>query len=252
MDILVIEDEKPAAQELQRLIMSIQPEARLVGHVSSNKELKKWTQSNDWPDLIFSDIELLDGPVFDALSELNPTTPIIFTTAYDHYMEEAFNSTGISYILKPYDTDQVEKAIQKYELISKKSNDVDWEEIGKTLGKQLIRPNYKSRFTIKKGGGMYFVDAYDIVCVKMRNGVLRLLDHKGIEHLTSMTLSEFMNVVDPDIFFQLNRSEGISWEHLERMESYGKDRLAIYIKGQPNPLISSAAKTPLLRKWIEK
>lgn len=124
MKILIIEDERPAAMELQKLVEHLQPDAKVVAIIPSNEELIAWVESNNWPDLIFSDIELLDGPVFNSLEMLNPRVPIIFTTAYDHYMAEAFDSAGIAYLLKPFNQEQIKRALNKFELLSK--SDTDW------------------------------------------------------------------------------------------------------------------------------
>lgn len=251
MKILIIEDEQPAALELKRLLEQQNDNYEVLSIMASNEEIVTWSKSNAWPDLIFSDIELLDGPVFQTYKALKPTAPIIFTTAYDQYMANAFESNGIAYLLKPFSETQLAEALKKYDLLRP--------EIGIDLIDALISnfrelkndQKFKSRFTIKKGSGMYLLSVSNITCMRMESGVLQLHDDEGRYHLLSMTLTQCYSYLDPSKFFLINRSEGVSISFIERFETYGQDRLAVYVKGQPKPLISSIARTPTFRKWLE-
>ena len=249
MKILIIEDEQPAALQLRKLIEQIDSSHSVVGILASNSELIMWASTNPWPDLIFSDIELLDGPVFNSLRKLNPDAPIIFTTAYNNYMAEAFDANGISYLLKPFSEKQLSDAIQKFHRLT--GSQPSLMEALSQLGNLIEDSPFKSRFTIRKGAGMYLLLVDTIACMRMENGVLHAYDTTGKSHLLSMSLTDCLDQLNPNKFFLINRGECVSWQHIDRLESYGKDRLAIYVIGQSSPLISSVTKTPQLRKWLE-
>ena len=107
MKVLIIEDEIPAGERLKGLIQEFNSSFELVGPLESNEEVINWFQANEQPGLIFSDIELLDGPVFYAFDKIRPKAPIIFTTAYDQYALDAFKTNGISYLMKPFDKEEL-------------------------------------------------------------------------------------------------------------------------------------------------
>ena len=85
--ILLLEDERPAASRLQGIVRKAYPEASLTWYRSASEARTDLSESSRF-NLILSDIELLDGPVFPLFRELEPACPIIFCTAYDqHYVE---------------------------------------------------------------------------------------------------------------------------------------------------------------------
>ena len=83
MKVLIIEDEKPAARRLSRMLAALKLEADVLLH--SVEESIQWFQENKHPDLIFLDIQLSDGLSFEIFEEIAVKSAIIFTTAYDEY-----------------------------------------------------------------------------------------------------------------------------------------------------------------------
>ena len=116
MNILILEDEEPAARQLMQLLAQ-------AGHPTAPPVLRSvekalaWLQANPMPDLILSDIELLDGNVFSLYEQFAVTCPVIFTTAYDQYLLAAFRGNGIAYLLKPFTPEQLQGALAKYDLL---------------------------------------------------------------------------------------------------------------------------------------
>lgn len=64
-------------------------------------------------DLIFMDIHLGDGQSFDIFEQVEIHVPVIFITAYDEYALKAFKYQGIDYILKPFDKEELQRALSK-------------------------------------------------------------------------------------------------------------------------------------------
>jgi len=102
MKILLLEDEKLAAQKLLQLLYAYFEHDLEIKWVQSVQQGLKYLKENGDPDLILSDIELLDGKVFRLYEQYDVKSPIIFATAYDQYLLEAFQTNGIAYLLKPY------------------------------------------------------------------------------------------------------------------------------------------------------
>lgn len=114
MNIVIVEDEKLTAEDLRDTILRVSPDLKVVKILSSVKEAISYFKSNPMPQLIFSDIQLGDGLSFEIYREVDLSAPIIFCTAYDEYALQAFDTNGIHYILKPFDEEKVEEAIEKF------------------------------------------------------------------------------------------------------------------------------------------
>ena len=150
MNIIIIEDEKPAARLLQRKVEKLGLQVNQMLH--SVEESIDWFQNNPHPDLIFLDIQLSDGLSFEIFENIDIKSAVIFTTAYDEYALRAFKLNSIDYLLKPIDEDDLDTAISKFKNQFQKSlvSNLDFEAIKRMLINPIDR-NYKKRFTIKMG-----------------------------------------------------------------------------------------------------
>jgi len=108
MKVIIIEDEKPSARRLNRMLQSLG--LKVVAMLHSVQESLEWFQNNKHPDLIFLDIQLSDGLSFEIFENIEIKSAIIFTTAYDEYALQAFKLNSIDYLLKPIDSEELEKA----------------------------------------------------------------------------------------------------------------------------------------------
>jgi len=115
MKILIVEDERPAAKRIAKLIHQFRPSYQIIEMIDSVESAVQWLNEHPAPDLIFMDIQLADGLSFAIFSETEVTAPIVFTTAYDKYMQQAFKVNSIDYLLKPIDPKEIEAALNKFE-----------------------------------------------------------------------------------------------------------------------------------------
>lgn len=114
MNVLIVEDEVAARENLIAILNKIAPDITVVGQTESVSQTVRWLSTNEAPDLIFMDIQLSDGSSFNIFSSVTVTTPVIFTTAFDQYAIDAFRVYSIDYLLKPIDEKMVERALVKY------------------------------------------------------------------------------------------------------------------------------------------
>ena len=115
MKIIIIEDEIPAAERLEKLIINLQPAAEILIVLDSVKRAVEWFGQNNEYDLVFMDIHLADGLSFNIFQKVKIEKPIIFTTAYDEYALEAFEVNSIDYLLKPISESRLQKSFDKVE-----------------------------------------------------------------------------------------------------------------------------------------
>lgn len=250
----IIEDEIPARNKLKRFLSDLEFPVEIVTEIDTVEAaidfLKKTTV-----DIIFSDIELLDGNAFEIYDQIPITCPIIFTTAYDQFWMNAFESNGIEYLLKPFTQDRFKKAWDKFLLLKKSDPEKHevLEKLQQMLSNSQLVKNHKKRFTINSHQGMYFLNTEDIAFFAADEGIVFAIDISGKKHLLSeSTLKDIESLLDPSSFFRINRSELIQKHHIERIERYNKNTLAIQMKGHKNHLITSQTNTAAFRRWVEE
>lgn len=255
MKILLLEDEKLAAQKLLQLLYDYFEQELDIKWVQSVQQGLKYLKENGDPDLILSDIELLDGKVFRLYEQYEVKSPIIFATAYDQYLLEAFQTNGIAYLLKPYSDEALKKALDKYLTLFRsegKNNALDAtmiEELKSAL--QSSQKEYKKRFTIKKTSGIFLLKTENIAYFTASDDLVFAMDDKNKRHVVNYRMSDLEDILDPTIFFRINRSEIININFIEKMEAYFGNRLVVTMRNDKNGLKTSGPKTAAFRKWVE-
>lgn len=252
--VIIIEDEIPARSKLKRFISELEEPVEIAAEIATVEEAITFLKTTT-VDLIFSDIELLDGNAFEIYNQVNISSPIIFTTAYDQFWMNAFESNGIEYLLKPFSQDRFQKAWDKFLLLktsASEQNDV-LIKLQQMLNNSHTEKKYKKRFTVSSHQGIYFVNTEDITFFEAEEGIVFAFDTAGKKHLLNeSTLKEIENQLSPSDFFRINRSEIVQKIHIERIERYNKNTLSIQVKGQKVHLITSQSNTSAFRKWIEE
>ena len=258
LKVLLIEDEPLAAEKLAGFIQRYQPAAEIVAVLTSVAEVLAFFEQDEPPllQLIFADIELRDGAVFQALAQLDLPCPVIFTTSYDQYGVQAFSHQAVGYLLKPFTykvfSDTMEKLTQlKNKLLAQADMPLQSAATTAPLTTAAPQQGYRQRFLLKQGQGLQILEVANISCIRAVKGILLAQDEQGQSlMLSENNVQQLAESLDPARFFQLNRSDIIQINFMDRLEPYGKENLAVYLRGQTEPLISSKTRTALLRKWL--
>jgi DNA-binding LytR/AlgR family response regulator len=111
---------------------------------------------------------------------------------------------------------------------------------------------YKQRFTIKTRNGIYLLPLSDIAFIRADGVLLYAFDFNSKKYPLTGTLIATEQQLNPEIFFKINRSEIISIHAIEKIAPHIGDRLAVYIKGQKEFVVTSTQKTAVFRKWIDR
>ena len=197
---VIIEDEKPAARKLERLI-GLFPDLEVVAMLHSVEEGLEWFQNNAHPDLIFSDIVLGDGLSFDIFEKIPTRSFIIYTTAFDQYTLKAFKLNSIDYLLKPIMEEDLEKAINKFKSFLPSESANNSLEI-----KSLIKEDKQklSRILVKIGYNLKIIQTDEVSCFYSENKIV-YLQTKERNYPTDFTLDELQELLDEKKFFRVNR-----------------------------------------------
>ena len=255
MRVLIIEDEIPAFEKLRTLITTALKEDLQYDWARSVVEATHFLNSTTDYALIFSDIELLDGDVFEVLDEGLVTAPIIFCTAYDDYLLKAFKSNGIAYILKPYALEDVSNAFDKYKTLFKDRADHPLSVQVINELKQSLRDtntNYKSQFVIKTKKGIHILETASIAIIEAKGDFSKVTDCDGKTHLYSQSIGNIYASLNPRQFFRINRSQVVHLAYILKMDNHFKNRLLLTLKGVSNTVMTSSAITADFRAWLDR
>lgn len=248
--ILIIEDELPNAENIKAHLSRFDPGAKICGILQSNKEIVAWFAENAQPDLVFCDIKLLDGNVFISLQKGLVSCPIIFTTAYNTFYQDAFDANGIAYLLKPIGYQRFSDAMHKYFALRQSFQVKDWNRISDIVGQ--IQTSYRERIIVKFKTGSSILELNQVACIVTQDGKCVALDNKGKKHVFRCKISELHAEINPKKFFLINRGEIVNIDYIEHLEPYFGDRLAIKVKHNPTRMITSTSATPAFRKWVDR
>jgi DNA-binding LytR/AlgR family response regulator len=251
MNVLVIENEHPAADKLVRLLKKIDKSIAVIDVIETVEEAINRLQEKPQPDLILMDIQLDDGLCFEIFDIVNVDLPVIFTTAYDEYTLRAFKVNSIDYLLKPIDEESLRAAINKY----KKLN-ADKDPFRRDFRQLLheFRNQYKSRFLIKIGDKFRSVPSGEISHFHISERSVFINDYQGKDYGIDYSLEQLNDMLDPRKFFRINRECIVNIDSITLMYSYSSSRLQLTLRNKEKSdlFIVSRDKVADFKRWIDK
>ena len=251
MKIIIIEDEKPAARLLKRRVEKLGYDITEMLH--SVEESVSWLESNPHPDLIFMDIQLSDGLSFEIVNQVELSSAIIFTTAYDEYVLKAFKLNSIDYLLKPVDEEELKFALSKFEKQQQSASTLDIIEIKKLFTTTQTEKKYKERFSIKIGTSIKIVETENIECFFSENKASFIHTKENKNYLVDFSLDKLEEQVDPKKFFRINRSQIIRIDSIKEITVYSNSRLKIRLSTFDDlEMIVSREKVADFKNWLEQ
>ncbi|WP_407426224.1 LytR/AlgR family response regulator transcription factor [Arcticibacter sp.] len=251
MKILIIEDEINAAKELEKILLNLDPSITVLAILDSVEASIAFLKGNHLPDLIFSDIQLADGMCFEIYREVPLIRPIIFCTAYDEYMLEAFETSALSYLLKPITENSVAKAMEKYHALKSAFEPMAATRSVQQLGEQL-KYTYKKTILVEQRENIIPLPVNDIAYLFLENAVIQIGTTKNHQYFMTSTLDELERILDPDIFYRANRQFLINRRAITNIERFFSRKLIakLAVKTPETVVISKANASDFLR-WLE-
>ncbi len=252
MKVLLIEDETLAADRLRQLLTDIDPQIEVMAHLKSVQASFDWLNTNPHPDLILSDIRLLDGLCFEIFQQIKTDSPVIFTTAYDQYAIKAFELNSIDYLLKPVQSEKLRAALEKAR--SRKAptqTPIDYRELAKQL--QASKKAYKARFMIRVGQKIVAVPVEKIAYFYSENKLSFIVTPENKRYPLDQPLDELIGQLDAHIFFRANRQFIITFQSIAEIHPYFKGRIKLNLTpSTTEEVIISSERTPEFKSWIDQ
>jgi DNA-binding LytR/AlgR family response regulator len=251
--VLVIEDEKPAAEWLGQLIRKVDSQISILAVIDSVGGATEWFQQNPAPDLVFMDIQLADGLSFEIFERVKVPCPVIFTTAYEEYAVKAFKVNSVDYLLKPIAYDELKSAFQKFgaqQQRAQTSPSVTVELLNKV--KEMLRKQYKTRFIIKVGEHLKSIPVEDILFFYSLEKATFLCTADFKTYLIDYSLDRISEMVDEHQFFRINRKYILSNKSIADIVFYSNSRLKIKLKKPDEEgIIVSRDKVAAFKEWLD-
>jgi DNA-binding LytR/AlgR family response regulator len=254
MKVVIFEDEPAAVGHLQALIKKLPFPVLVLAVLDTVRGAVQWLHSHKHPDLFVSDIQLADGRSFEIFDAVPLTTPVIFTTAYDEYMQRAFKLHSIDYLLKPIDETELKTAFEKYAALHQHYNR-DFSERLKDLVRYAAAEkvsSYKSRFLVKSGNRLSAIAADNILLLEADDHIVWLYDKAGRKFILDDSLDELERVLNPQTFFRLNRRYIAPITSIERIENGLNGKLHIRLKAvNAADIFVSRERARDFKKWLD-
>lgn len=246
-NVLIIEDEKPNADRLKRLIHTAFPHLNILAVLECVGECIEWFRENEHPDVVMMDVRLSDGLSFEIFEKVEVKSPVIFTTAYDEYAVRAFKYNSIDYLLKPVDPKELQAAFEK--LMSQNAQKSPSLEgllnflHPKTFRTRFLLPYKDGYKTLLVSDIAYFYSEFKITRVKLYNGSEEVVPH---------TLEELEQQLDPKSFFRANRQFIVHMDAIQQVHNHFNGKLKVDIRNNPETeIIVSREKAGLLKNWLD-
>ncbi|UOR07571.1 LytTR family DNA-binding domain-containing protein [Hymenobacter aerilatus] len=252
MTVLLLEDEYPAAERLQRLLLQAAPGAQVLAVLDSVAGALAWLAAHPAPDLILSDVQLADGLSFALFEQLVVRAPVIFTTAYDQYAIRAFRANSIDYLLKPVKLQELQAALTKLRQWPTLPDPAQrLERLLETLA--APQQTYKTRFLVRSGEQLLPLPTAQVAWFQSRHETTTLVTQEGQRFVVEYTLEQLEQLLNPQEFFRLNRQFIAQLPAVQRLHVYFNGKLKLDLHPAPSEeVLVSREKATVLKQWLER
>lgn len=250
--VLIVEDERLAADKLAMLLGRINPQLEVVGILGSVSATVTWLSNNE-ADLIFLDINLSDDISFKIFEQVSVDAPVIFVTAYDQYAIKAFKHNGIDYILKPVDEDELRAAVAKYMKTRDNINTDVTANIMQLMSQLAPTQQRRSRLLISYGDKSKSVAIQEVAFFYSFEKGVYLTTFDNATYLTDETLDSLEKELDPQVFFRLNRKFLINIHAIHEVLKYSTRQLKVILQPEAKfETLVPAEKITSFKQWLDQ
>ncbi len=235
---IIIIDDEPLARSIVKEFLQNYPELEIVQECNDGFEGVKAIQHHE-PDLIFLDIQMPKINGFEMLELLDRPPAVIFTTAFDEYAIKAFEAHAVDYLLKPFNKERFDKAIQKW----KEQTAGTQKNTTELLETASYSPAQSQRIVVKTGSKIKIIPVQDVYFLEAADDYVKVHTHEG-NFLKNKTMNHFEKTLDGQQFVRSHRSYIVNVQQITRIDPYEKDNHIAILK--------AGAKVPVSRNGYVK
>jgi len=246
--ILIVDDEQPARQRLQELVAATDG-VKTVGSVASGRAAVESIESNR-PDVVLLDIQMPGLSGLEVVQEVGPQhMPVtIFVTAYDQHALRAFDVAAIDYLLKPFEDERFEEAMERArrqvrlktvdqlrEKLLDLLDEVDATSDASAEPDEAALPDrsteedggYLQRIPVRKAKEVRVVPVDSIAYFNAEGPYVELHTADGSRHLIRERMKTLESRLDPSNFCRIHRSTIINLNFVDAVQPNHHDRYVV-------------------------
>lgn len=250
MRVIIVEDEATATRKLEALLKKVDVPIAVLATLESVKDTIGWLKTNTAPDIGFFDIQLADDTCFEIFEQCDVDFPVVFITAYDDYLLQAFEHNSIHYLLKPLNEEKLRQALQKVRQMEKHFILTRFRNF---LSEKTDAVKYKTRLIVRKGMDYAPVDTGDIAFIFTRHKISFMQDRQGETYMADLPLRELEKQLDPARFFRANRQYIVCIDAIKRFKSVEQGKLLLELEPKPREnVIIGKENAVAFRRWLRQ
>ena len=251
MRTLIVDDERPAREELAFLLKSF-PDVEVVGQAKNGIEAVQLVRSRS-PQVVFLDVQMpgLDGlaVVRRLLEKKGPLPLFIFATAYDHYAVQAFEVNALDYLLKPIGKERLAIVLHRSRRMLE-GNESAQDKIERLLRMvQEYSSDQNSKLLVKSGGRLFLVNANNLVYATIHDGLISIHTREMEGQSNFRTIEDLQMNLDTQNFWRVHRSYLVNINSIREVVPWFKSSYQLRMTDRNQTEIPvSRSQTPKLRK----
>lgn len=263
--VVLLEDEVPALAQLETTLRAARPDVVITATFDTVVAARAWFAANPPPDLVVSDIQLADGLALSLFAEDGVACPVVFATAYDAYLLDAFRCASVDYLLKPITHDDVARALAKHERLREAyaaarptanapealSAAIAGRDEYVALAEVVREP--RRRLLVRRGPELRALPVDAVAYFLAEDKLTLVITHAGTEHVIDKTLNDLMRELDPRMFFRAHRGCIVSAAAIQSLRSVGKGRIALTLIPRPkDDVVVPQENGAAFRAWFDR
>lgn len=241
---ILIADDEPGMRLIIKKFLSKNKKCEIIGEAANGEEVV-YMVGKFYPDVVFMDIDM---PILNGIEaakrilDIKPKIKIVFATAHEGYMADAFELYAFDYLVKPFKIARIEKTLQRILDI----------ELDKNIVPVYERPNrlVSDKLMIKNKEGINFIDIEDIILIQ-REDRLTVIYTKSNKYHTSEGLSELEEKLDKTIFLRSHKSYIINLLKINKIQHYGRWTYLVNFKGTEQDALITSTKFEILENMFK-
>jgi two-component system, LytTR family, response regulator LytT len=251
MKVVIIEDESVARQNLQTMLLEIDPDIKVISMLDSIETSIKYFETRPEVDLVFMDIELGDGQSFDIFKSTTIESPIVFTTAYQEHALKAFKLNSVDYLLKPVEKSELVSALTKYKKLHIEQKQRIHANILSLLDKVQDAGQYRTRYLAKSGTRLISVLTDDISYFYTKDRLQFIKTLRGEDYIIDKRLDEIELELNAKTFFRVNRQFILNYNSIHKVHTWFSGKLKVSVQPAAHEeIIISRLKAAEFKKWL--
>ena len=225
---VVIADDDAGMRLIERKMIEKVEGFHLVGEAKNGEELRALVEEKR-PQIVFLDVEMPGKTGVECarvIQDMDPSIVMIFATAHDQYMGDAFEVYAFDYLLKPFKVDRVMKTLERARDRIGRIDETPLPELPRNTPKAAT-----GRLMLRHKEGVSFIGMEDILLVQREDRATVIYTRGGGRYVTGDSLGETEARLDPQVFFRCHKSYIINLNHISNITPYGRWTYVVRLEG---------------------